>query len=75
MKHFKRLAFAALAALMLLGCGACGATGQTQREPQGNLAADGEEVHIAYSCVADGDQAAWAGELRTALEDMCAQQG
>lgn len=75
MKHLKRLAFLALAAMMLLACASCGATGQTQKEPQGNLSADGEDVLIAYSCVADGEQAAWAGELRTALEDMCAEQG
>lgn len=75
MKHLKRLAIGMLAAVMLVGCASCGAAGQTTQQPQGSLTADGETVHIAYSCVADGAQAPWAGELRTALEEMCQEQG
>lgn len=75
MKHLKRLAIGMLAAVMLVGCASCGAAGQTTQQPQDSLTADGETVHIAYSCVADGAQAPWAGELRTALEEMCQEQG
>ena len=73
MKHLKRLAALALAMLMVLACAACQSS-QSQ-QPQGSLTADGETVHIAYSCVADGAEAPWAGALRTALEEMCAEEG
>lgn len=72
MKQLKRLAASMLAMIMLLACASCQSASD---QAQGSLAASGDNVRIAYSCVADGAEAAWAGELRTALEEMCGEQG
>ena len=71
MKLLQKLTGLLTASLLLLGCVSC------QSETTGPVGSlnSGDDIRIAYSSVADGEQAPWAGALWDDLEALCTQQG
>lgn len=73
MNLMKRLLALTVAAVLLLGCTACG---EQASEAVATLEkSDQEEIRVAFSAVADAEQASWAGALWDTVEALCEEQG
>jgi ABC-type sugar transport system substrate-binding protein len=74
MRQWRRAALGLAAGAMLLGCTACGSS-QTAYDRDHTVGSGSSQLKIAYSAVANGDSAPWAGVLWDALETACDAEG